>query len=382
MRILNVIPVMGSGGAETLAEALVLDQLRAGDHSTIASAGGFRLAPLAAAGAEVVPLRLQGRRPADLLASVRRLRAAARHQHPDLVHAHNVKAALVAGLAIGGSAPIMVTVHGVPDRSYAAAAAIVRRAADEVVAVSSDVARRLLASGVPAERLSVIENGIATPHAPDRGPARALLGLPETATVLVCVARMVLQKRHDLLLEAFRRALPSLPADTVLLLVGDGPTRPSVEADVRAAGLSDRVHLLGERDDVPTILAAADLAVLPTSWEGLPISVLEAMALGVPVLASDVGDLRSALGDAIDLVQPGSAELLGVALRDLIRDPARRMRLSASGRATVAARFGAERMLAGYRAGYTGLAGPVSGGSRPGAGHASAGSAALAGGRR
>jgi glycosyltransferase involved in cell wall biosynthesis len=354
MRILTVIPVLGAGGAETVADALARDQLRAGRETQVASAGGFRADGLRRQGADLLPVPLTGRRPHDLLRSTLLLRAAARRRPPTLVHAHNVKATVVARLAVGRSVPVVATMHGVPNGQYAVAARLLDRSADEVVAVSAGVADRLVTAGLAPSRLRVVENCVLPdPHRAGRDATRRLLGLPEGVPVVVCVARMAPQKRHDTLIAAWRHV--SSPA--VLLLVGDGPTRPAVEAAIHAAGLGDRILLLGERDDVPDLLACAEVAVLPTAWEGLPISVLEAMAAGMPVVASDVGDLAETVGRAATLVAPGSPRALADALDELLLNPSLRAVMAARGRELVTERYGLARMLEAYRAVYDEAAG-------------------------
>jgi len=344
MSVLTVIPLMGAGGAETVADALLRDQLHRGEAPLLATSGGFRLAPLADAGVTAVPVRLAGRAPRDLLGSVLALRRAVRRHRPEVVHAHNVKAGLVARLAVGRSVPVLTTVHGVPDREYALAARLLRRTSDRIVAVSTGVRERLLDAGLGTE-VTVVENGVATPTLPRRRAARAALGLPEGSAVVLCLARLAPQKRHDLLLDAWARLAPS---DALLVLAGDGPTRPAVERTVDALGLRSRVRLLGERTDVGALLAAADLAVLASDWEGLPVSLLEAMAAAVPVVATRVGDLDTSLGTAARLVPPGSAAALATALGGLLDDPAARARLGGAGRRLVLERYDEERMLRTY----------------------------------
>ncbi|MGN6250462.1 MAG: glycosyltransferase [Marmoricola sp.] len=345
-----MIPQLGAGGAEAVVLALTEDALQAGHKVLAASAGGFRVAELGRLGVAHEQVRLVGRRPADLLASVRRLRQVGRRWRPDLVHAHNVKAAAVARAAVGRRVPILVTVHGVPDEEYAGAARVLRRVAGRVVAVSGDVADRLVAEGFPADRVDVVENAVVPPRVHPRAASRRDLALPEDAPVVSCIARLVPQKRHDLLLEAWAGV-----EQGVLLVVGDGPNRQDLERRAQRLGLTDRVRFLGERDDVDRILAATDCSVLSTDWEGLPISVLEAMAVGVPVIATAVGALPEVLGEVAVLVPPGDAPALGAALRSLLADEARRAALAARGRALVADRFGPDRMGMDYRARYDAL---------------------------
>lgn len=351
MRVLSVIPQLGAGGAEAVVLALAEDARRAGHETLVASSGGFRVAELRAGGTGHADLALVGRRPADLATSAWRVRRLLRRWRPDLVHAHNVKAAAVCRAATGRRVPLLVTVHGVPDREYVGAARILRHVGAEVVAVSGDVADRLIAEGFPAGRVSVVENAVVPPRLPDRSAARAALRLHAGVPVASTIARLVPQKRHDLLMEAWAGVDPA----AILLVVGDGPLRPALEEQARHLGLGERVRFLGERDDVGRVLAATDVAVLATDWEGLPISVLEAMAVGVPVVASAVGALPEVLAGTVSLVPPGRPGPLREALEDLLHDEQARDRLAARARRLVAGRFGADRMGADYRARYDAL---------------------------
>lgn len=345
MRILSVIPAMGIGGAEVVASTLVKDARERGHEVELASGGGFRADALVADGVRHLDLTLASRRPLDLLRSVARLRAVGRRRRPDVVHAHNVKAALVARLGLGRKVPLLVTFHGTPRSAERTSARILRRVADQVIAVSPHVAERLAEHGLPTSRITTIENAVPEVPRHDRSTARRVLDLPDDATVVLCLARMADQKRHDLLLEAWPRVSTHLGDRAVLLLAGDGPTRDALEVQARDGGAAASIRFLGPRPDPDRLLAAADVLVLPTDWEGLPISLLEAMSVGVPVVVSRVGGVVETLGDAVRLVEPGSAEALGDALITLLDDPAELDRVGTSGAALVRSRFGADHML-------------------------------------
>jgi glycosyltransferase involved in cell wall biosynthesis len=346
MHVLMTVPEMGAGGAEEVVSALARNILAGGGEVTIASSGGWRANALEHDGARLVYAPFRGRRPHDLARAALTLRRQLAGPRVDVVHAHNVKSAGVSAIAARhrDAVPIVVTLHGVPQSRYGAAARILRRCADELVAVSDDVAGRVCAAGFPSARLRVIENAVATPQRHGRDHARARLGLALDAPVAVCVARLTAQKRHDVLVAAWRE----LPADAVLLLAGDGATRSRVEAAIRDTGQTDRVRLLGERRDVDWLLAAADVCVLPTDWEGLPISVLEAMAAGVPVVASAVGGVVQLGADAVELVDPGSSAALAAGLRRAFTDAARRASMIAAGAALMTDRFSPQRMWSDY----------------------------------
>jgi glycosyltransferase involved in cell wall biosynthesis/predicted O-methyltransferase YrrM len=352
MRLLVVIAEMGVGGAEAVVETLAQDAVARGDTVAVASAGGFRADRLAASGVRRVLVRLGGRRPGDLLSATWALRRELSRERPDLVHVHNVKAAAVIHAARAGMrrVPVMVTLHGVPDGDYAATARVLRRAADRVVAVSADVRDRLVAAGHPSSRVDVIENAVQPVELIDRSAARARLDLAPTVPVAVCLARLVDQKRHDLLVTAWR----SVPGDAVLLIAGDGPNRDRITE--QASG-DPRIRLLGARRDVDVLLSAADVSVLASDWEGLPISMLEAMSGGVPVVASAVGALPATVGGAACLVPPGSSEALADGIVRVLTDARYRDQLTASGRELTRTRFGAQAMLHAYRDSYDDIRG-------------------------
>jgi glycosyltransferase involved in cell wall biosynthesis len=352
MNVLSVIATMGTGGAEAIVAALATATEAQGERPCVASAGGWRADVLAGAGVDQLPIPLDTRRVRDLGVAVRWLRRRMAAQAPDVIHAHNVKASVVAALARGGSAvPIVTTLHGLA--GYAAAARILRRSSDLVVAVSEHVAAELRTQGFPAARVRVIENAVTPLPAHERRLARRRLELPDASPVVVSLARFAPQKRHDLLIEAWRRTRP----DAVLLLAGDGPTRTRVQRAVVAAGLTQRVRLLGERQDPDWLLAAADVAVLSTDWEGLPVSLLEAMSVGVPVVVTRVGGVAETLDGAACLVEPGSADALAAGLNTVLDDAAARAELAARGRALLATRYDPQRMFAAYRRLYDGLCG-------------------------
>ncbi|WP_226366730.1 glycosyltransferase [Pseudonocardia sp. ICBG162] len=352
MKVLQVVNEMGTGGAERVVADLARHGTGLGWDTVVLSSGGVRADELAAQGYCTETMPLVRRTPAGILRGALAVAAAVRRHRPDVVLAHNVLVGLVCRLAAHTRrrSPTPVTVfHGVAAEDYPAAARLLSRTADVVVAVSAAVADRLRAAGLHDTRIAVLRNAVTPPVLPDRAEARRALDLPDDAGVALCAARLVPQKRHDVLLDAWR----SVPGRPVLLLAGDGPLRAGLED--RAADLGDRVRFLGARDDMPTLLAAADVAVLTSDWEGLPMVVLEAMAAGLPVVATDVDGVREALGPRGDapaaglLVPPGDPAAVVAALNRLA-DPRRREALAAAGRARVAAEHDPAAQAAGYDA--------------------------------
>lgn len=358
MQVMFTVAEMGSGGAEAVVAQLACDVAASGASATVASSGGWRIVELERQGVPLVAVPLRGRRPLDLARVVIRLRQEQARAPADLVHAHNVKSALVAAAAFsarrGRRIPVVVTLHGVPNDSYRDAARILRRCTDELVAVSDDVADRVAVAGFPTSRIRVIENAVAVPPSHDRLQARTRLGIPTDARVALCVARLAPQKRHDILVTAWQL----MPPDSVLLIAGEGATRSAIAAAIRRTGQADRILLLGERRDVDWLLSAADVFVLPTDWEGLPISVLEAMAAGVPVVASAVAGLSSFGSDAVELVQPGSPAALADGLRHVLFDDQWRRSLVAAGVRLTRERFAPDQMWRRYRSLYASLSAP------------------------
>jgi glycosyltransferase involved in cell wall biosynthesis len=196
----------------------------------------------------------------------------------------------------------------------------------------------------------VIWNGIDIQRFADlagRGDqVRSELQVPTEAFVVTTVCRLFRPRDFETLLYAFRQVLDRL-SGAHLLIVGDGPLRPQVEGLVTSLHLENHAHLLGMRRDVPQILRATDVLVLSSkSWEGLPLTVLEAMASSLPVVASDVGGTREAIvdGETGLLFPPGDAAALAYGILSLAGDPLWAQQMGQRGRARVREHFTFQRM--------------------------------------
>lgn len=342
MRTLSVIAEMGSGGAETVVADLTTRWVDAGHETGVASSGGWRADRLREQGVRVLDVPLRDGGPVALARSAWQLRRELAARPVDLVHTHNVRATVA--VAASRRAPhVLTTVHGLADEDYPRAARLLDRCSDTVVAVSDDVAARLVAGGLAADRVVVVENAVAVPEAADGAAVRAELGIGAHTPLVLCLARLAAPKRVDLLVDAWA-GVPGVPG-AVLAVAGDGPDRADLERRARAL---PGVRLLGDRRDVARLLAAADLLVLPSDREGLPMSVLEAMAAGVPVVASEVGGLVGLDPAAVTLVPPGRADELARAITGLLGDEPRRRAQAAAGRELVARRFSSSRMGEAY----------------------------------
>lgn len=226
-----------------------------------------------------------------------------------------------------------------------------RSMVDRYIAVSREVATRFEQQlGVPAAKLTVVRNGIDVPPTLPTAPAlRDELLAGSVGPLLLTIARLHPQKGHEHLLRAARE----LP-EAIVALAGDGPERDRLQAMARELGIDARVRFLGHRTDVAALLAACDIFVLPSLYEGLPLSVLEAMAAGRPVVATRVGGTDEAIDEGVTgrLVPPADPGALAAALRELIDDRAALERLARAGRAAAERHFSVGAMVRGVEAIY------------------------------
>ena len=330
------------------------------------------------------PVATLGRGAGLDLACARRVRDWARSENVGLIHAHQTTPFVYAALSRlppvrpwpAGSPPVLFTEHGrfhpdLPSRRRAAFNRLALRRGDAVVAVGESVKAALVANeGLPADRIGVIYNGIdLAPYAtePDaaaaehRAAVRAEFGVPADAFLAVQVARLDPIKDHATAVRAVAAANRGRGGPPVrLLVVGEGPERAGVERAVADAGAAGFVTLAGLRRDVPRLLAAADAGLLTSVSEGIPLTVIEAMAAGRPVVATDVGGLREVLGGAGEgpagrLAPAGDAAAVGAALRELAGDPALAAGLGAAGRRRAFSRFAERTMTDAYAARYAGM---------------------------
>jgi glycosyltransferase involved in cell wall biosynthesis len=222
-----------------------------------------------------------------------------------------------------------------------------------VVAVSDDIARGLLEGAwAPAERLHTVLNGVDLQHfrpSRDRGASRAPLGLPLTVPVIGTVARLSPEKDQFTLLQAFARVRQALP-EARLVIVGDGPLRPDLTAQSQELGVAEHTLFLGERSDVAALFGAMDVFCLPSRTEGTSLTLLEAMASGLPVVATAVGGTPEVVeADRSGfLVPPAEPQALADALVRVLKHPDLADRMGAAGRGIVAARYSLRAMVEQY----------------------------------
>ena len=259
---------------------------------------------------------------------------------PDVVHAHGLRAGALAALALslrpaGGPQPLVVTVHNAPPSAgvngaiYQALELIVARSAAAVLCVSPDLEERMRRAGArDVGRALVPSPGNAGPGSAELGrAAREAIGRePGGRPLIVAAGRLAPQKGFATLIEAATRWQDLSPAP-LLAIAGEGPLRGELTAS--AAPLGAAVRFLGHRADVPALLAAADVFVLPSVWEGQPLIVQEALRAGRPIVATRAGGIPDLTGeDGALLIPPGDPAALAAAVRRVLTSPSLARRLA------------------------------------------------------
>ncbi len=372
MRILHVVNDLRKGGLENGLVNLIdrMDPARfehvvctvrgLGPHADGLQQRGVRILSIEAAAS-----RSRFQTPA-LLTAIRDTR-------PDVVHSRNwgaIEAVLAARLTRAAS--VVHSEHGYDAESGAGELRrrrYVRRVAfalaDRVITVSTQLrAVHAERTGFPANKITVIHNGVDCarffPDAQARERVRQELGIPQTTFCIGCVANLLPVKDHMTLLKSLRM-LDQQGTDWRVLLIGEGPERPALEAFAHTqAGLEERVSFLGSSSRVPDLLRAMDAFVLPSMAEGICNSLLEAMATGLPVVATAVGGNPEIIIDGKSglLFRSGDAEWLGRHLAQLQAAPRRRAELGAEAAERVRREFSIDSMVRAYEELYASVGAP------------------------
>lgn len=237
---------------------------------------------------------------------------------------------------------------------------VLGRLPGSLIAVSHALRQSMIEEGFPSARLGVVHNGIdagAPPSASARRCARAKLGFTDGTLVVGTIARLNPVKDLGTLISGFA-AVRAIRPDAALVIVGDGEERSRLDETARALGVSGTVHLLGHRDDARDLLPAFDIFANSSTSEGISLTILEAMAAGLPVVATRVGGTPEVVDDQVDglLVPSRDPRAIGDAICALAVDPVRRHSLGAAGRLAVSERFTIDRMVEHYAQLYLRLA--------------------------
>jgi len=309
----------------------------------------------------VIPMPSLRRPGRAMLRSVSSIRRLARETCAVLLHANGSRAMFYAGLAgrLKGCPVIWHVRVANRDRFLDS---VLARLASAVIANSKAVGWRF--SRALGDKVRCIYNGVnLAQFVPRQAPARlrTSLGLPDGAAVVASVGRFVPYKGFGVLLEAAGMVRASR-SDVHWLLVGDGELRGALERQCRALGLEAQVHFTGWREDVPDILAVCDVFILPSMAEHFGRVIIEAMAMGKAVVATDAGGVPEIVipGETGLLVPPGDATAMAQAVTALLEDPSRCSRFGAAGRGRVETKFSLARHVAAIEALYAELldAGP------------------------
>ncbi len=368
IRLLQLIDQLGPAGAEQL----VLSYARGMDRSRFAL-HVCALRPwdqpeiVPALRALGVPVHELNQHHAYDLPILRTLIRYVRRERIDLIHTH-LLASDVMGRLVGLATrrPVVSTIHNsradleLEPRHRQWLERLTARLWCRRLIVVSDLLRPEIAAwfGVPAGRVVAIPNGVDTTRfrpRPDLDGAlvrRNLVGCD--GPLLVSIARLVPQKAQADLIEALVQVVACRP-DVHLALVGDGPLRPALEAQTAALGVADRLVITGQRGDVPEILAAADAFVLSSRWEGMPVSLLEAMAAGCPAIATNVGGVGQLIlpGQTGRLVPPGDPAALARAILECLTHPDATRAMADAARARITQEFSTTAMIRRWEALYT-----------------------------
>ena len=358
LHVAHLIETDGPGGAERILVQMITELQAAGCHNLVVlptGAEGWISRQLAGTGATVEYFQLDRPLSPDcarwLITLLRRHRVAIAHSHEFTMAVYGAWAAWRAGV------PHVVTMHG----GLYYARRLRRRLAlrfafaltPRIVAVSRVLARQLHRDlWIPASRILTVYNGIRNvPAQPSN--LRADLRLGPQERLLLAVGNLYPVKGHRHAIEALALLQQDQPR-AHLAIAGRGETAEALRRQARDLGVGDRVHLLGLRGDIPNLLGGADVFVLPSLSEGLPVALLEAMSAGCAIVASDVGDVRTVLDDgrAGVLVPPGDARALAVAVDGLLRTPDRARELAAWAQRRAVQEYDVARMVARYAAIY------------------------------
>lgn len=351
VRLLLVTDSLEVGGAERHVVDLAVALHQKGFEVVVAcSVSGSLAQPLLGAGVPVKPLldrKVKRRVSLTYALRLRRLMKGARF---DLVHAHVYASGAAAALAsLGTGVPLVLTEHTEAlwqgQRARTVSRFVYARAR-RIIVVSSAIRRRLVKrDGVPTNLITVVPNAVST-VAGTVAPPQGLPAELEEGPLVGVVARLQPEKGLDHFLKAAAR-VASLVPEVRFIVAGDGPLRGELEALAKRIGVGESVHFLGFRSDAREVTRLLDMLVVPSLTEGSPLVVLEAMAAGVPVVASDVGGIPDQIRHEREglLVPPGDPKALEDALLCLLRDPAYARVLGEEGRRRVHSEFGHGTMV-------------------------------------
>jgi glycosyltransferase involved in cell wall biosynthesis len=364
MRILQLISSGGVYGAEHMMLTLTQVLVRQGHDCTVAVFENSRQGNvsvevarhMAALDLPVQAIPCKGRLDFAAVACIRRL---LQERRVDVLHAHGYKADIYGYIAARGTKIATVsTCHNWVGGTLALSIfnnldRLVLQRLDAVVAVSEPIAGALRKCGVAPQKLRHISNGIDIHRFATAQPALRQEFAPHSGPLVGFVGRLSPEKGTHTLLHAAAVVLRGRP-EAIFVLVGNGPERESLEQKAADLGISKSIRFLGQRNDMPDIYASLDILILPSLTEGLPLTILEALAAGRAVIATSVGAVPKVVAHEKTglLVPPGDVEALAAAIMRLLDDSFLGKRLGRLGHDTVAGHYSAEVMAKEYLTTY------------------------------
>ncbi len=348
LRIIGVDPERGFAGGESQVLGLTLELLRMGhDAQLLCDPDGLLWQRAGDANVVCHPLKI--RNAIDCLAGLRLRRFLSEHRF-DVVHFHTSRAHSMAPFAAGLAGTRVVTrrMDYVPSRL--SASCLYNRSVEAVAAISEEVANALRAGGVSSKLITIIPSGVdcrrfAPPTPEQRTAAREALGLAADQVAVAAVGGLELRKGHRYLLEAIAQLRGPRP-NIRCFIAGDGSQRDALAEQARRMGLENSLRMLGGIGDPRTLFWAIDIYVQPSVKEGLGVALLEAMACGLPPVASRAGGMVEVIEDRRSglLVEAADSSALAQAISELIDSPAARSSIGAAARERVVRNFSMETM--------------------------------------
>ena len=363
LKVFQVVPAAAWGGGSVVILRLVEKLIQAGCQVVVLGSTDERtVTEFSRSGAEVIHSR-HWRRPINPVRDallLYELYSICRRRRFDIVHTHNPKGGVVGRIAAGlaGTPLVIHTVHGLtyneftsPPRAwlYCTMERVATRFCDVLISVNDEDRLRLIESGiVKPDHIVTVLNGIDVDQFINVAPLplRTALSLPDDAILIGTTGRLAVQKGLEYLIRALPRLVAVEPR-THVVLVGSGELEDDLRRQASQLGVETHCHFLGFRQDIPALLASFDLYAQPSLWEGLSISLLEAMAAGKPFVTTDIIGNREVIENDVTglIVPPADVEALAGALLQLIRDPDRAQRLGHRARQHVVKHFSADRMV-------------------------------------
>jgi len=364
LQVFQVVPAVAWGGGSVVILRLIEELIRVGCQVTVLCSTDDRtVVEFSRSGAEVIHAR-HWRRPISPVQDVLflyELYSFCRRRRFDVVHTQMAKGGVVGSIAAGlaGTPLVIHTFQGLTFHVFLSPWSawlfrilerIAARFCDVIISVNEEDRLRAIEAGIAEpDRIVTILNGIdvdqfinATPV-----PLRTELSLPDDAILIGATGRLAVQKGFGYLIRAVPLLITAEPR-VHIVLVGIGELESDLRALVSELGVEEHCHFLGFRQDVPALLASFDLYAQPSLWEGLSISLLEAMAAGKPIVTTDIIGNREVVDDGVTglLAPPTDVEALATALLELMRDSTRAQGLGRRARQHVVKHFGADRMVA------------------------------------